>query len=84
MYVSNLHSYGHLINEENYETTHLHNDMYNLFHNRLVCKCMFMGFCYRVKKNSYKVSYMEIMSYALCTGRASYFLVICVLSRVYN
>jgi len=36
MYVSNLHSYGHLINEENYETTHLHNDMYNLFNNRMV------------------------------------------------
>lgn len=36
MYVSNLHRYGHLLNADNYETTHLHSDMYSLFENRLV------------------------------------------------
>ncbi len=36
MYVTNLHSYGHLINEENFETNHVHNDMYSIFQNRKV------------------------------------------------
>ena len=36
MYVSNLHEYGHLISPDNYETHHLHNDLYNIFENRLV------------------------------------------------
>ena len=36
MYVSNLEEYGHLLNADNYETTHLHNDMYQIFDNRLV------------------------------------------------
>lgn len=36
MYVSNLEDYGHLLNAENYETTHLHNDMFSMFDNRLV------------------------------------------------
>ena len=36
MYVSNLHNYGHLLNADNYETTHLHNDIYSLFDNALV------------------------------------------------
>ena len=36
MYVSNLDEYGHLLNADNYETTHLHNDMYMIFDNRLV------------------------------------------------
>lgn len=35
MYVSNLHEYGHLISPDNYETHHLHNDLYNIFENRL-------------------------------------------------
>ena len=36
MYVSNLEEYGHLLNRESYTTEHLHNDMYQLFDNRLV------------------------------------------------
>lgn len=36
MYVSNLNDYGHLLNGDNYEITHLHNDMFNMFDNRLV------------------------------------------------
>ena len=35
MYVSNLEDYGHLLNRETYTTEHLHNDMYQLFDNRL-------------------------------------------------
>lgn len=35
MYVSNLHDYGHLLNADNYETTHLHNDMFSMFDNRV-------------------------------------------------
>lgn len=36
MYVSNILDYGHLLNADNYETLHLHNDMYSLFDNQLV------------------------------------------------
>ena len=36
MYVSNMHNFGHLISTDNYETHHLHNDLYNIFENRLV------------------------------------------------
>ncbi len=36
MYVSNVHQYGHLLNGDKYETTHLHNDMYSIFENKLV------------------------------------------------
>ena len=36
MYVSNLEEYGHLMSADSYETTHLHNDMYQIFDNRLV------------------------------------------------
>lgn len=36
MYVSNLEEYGHLLNADNYEISHLHNDMYQIFDNRLV------------------------------------------------
>lgn len=36
MYISNLHDYGHLLSGDNYETSHLHNDMYQMFENRLV------------------------------------------------
>jgi hypothetical protein len=34
MYMTNLQHYGHLLNAENYETNHLHNDLYNIFENR--------------------------------------------------
>ena len=36
MYVSNLDEYGHLLNADNFDTTHLNNDMYMIFDNRLV------------------------------------------------
>ena len=36
MYVSNIQEYGHLLNADNYDTSHLHNDMYQLFDNRMV------------------------------------------------
>ena len=36
MYVSNLEEYGHLINADDYDTSHLHNDMFSLFDNRVV------------------------------------------------
>ena len=36
MFVSNLDNYGHLVSTDNYETHHLHNDLYNIFENRLV------------------------------------------------
>lgn len=39
MYISNLDDYGHLLNGDNYETTHLHNDMFSIFDNRLVSSC---------------------------------------------
>lgn len=35
MYTSNLQDYGHLLNGENYEITHLHNDMFSIFDNKL-------------------------------------------------
>ena len=48
MYVSNLHDYGHLLNADNYETTHLHNDMFSMFDNRVVshvCVVVVSGGC---------------------------------------
>ena len=36
MYVTNLHDYGHLLNPETYDTSHLHGDMYQMFDNNLV------------------------------------------------
>ncbi|CAL8072484.1 unnamed protein product [Orchesella dallaii] len=34
MYVSNRVDWGHLINSDNFETTHLHNELFQLFDNR--------------------------------------------------
>ena len=36
MYISNLDEYGHLLNADNFDTSHLNNDMYMIFDNRLV------------------------------------------------
>lgn len=33
MYLSNLRYWGHQVNCDNYETTHLHNDFYEIFNN---------------------------------------------------
>lgn len=37
MFVDNQVYYGHLLDSEKYETTHLHNDLYEIFDNRYVC-----------------------------------------------
>lgn len=36
MYVTNQKHYGHLVNPDNFETSHLFNDMYNMFENPTV------------------------------------------------
>ena len=46
MYMSNLHKYGHLVNPDRYETNHLHNDLYNLFENRVVSYPLFSVHAY--------------------------------------
>ena len=33
MYVNNQHHFGHLIDAENYDTNHLHSDLYEIFNN---------------------------------------------------
>lgn len=33
MYVNNQHHFGHLIDSENFETNHLHNELYEIFNN---------------------------------------------------
>ena len=33
MYLNNQHNFGHLVDTENYATTHLHNDLYEIFNN---------------------------------------------------
>ncbi|KAK2187715.1 hypothetical protein NP493_156g03050 [Ridgeia piscesae] len=34
LYIDNQQYYGHLVNTENFDTTHLHNDLYQIFDNR--------------------------------------------------
>lgn len=36
MYVDNLVYYGHLVDPSNYQTSHLHNDLYEIFDNKYV------------------------------------------------
>lgn len=36
MYVTNLHTFGHILSVENYQTEHLHNDLWQIFENPLV------------------------------------------------
>lgn len=36
MYVSNVHVFGHILSTENYQTQHLHNDLWQIFENPLV------------------------------------------------
>ncbi|XP_019944944.2 procollagen-lysine,2-oxoglutarate 5-dioxygenase 1 isoform X1 [Paralichthys olivaceus] len=33
MYVTNMHSFGRILSTENYQTTHLHNDLWQIFEN---------------------------------------------------
>ncbi|XP_015911876.2 procollagen-lysine,2-oxoglutarate 5-dioxygenase 1 isoform X2 [Parasteatoda tepidariorum] len=35
MYISNLHDFGHLINSETFDTSHLHNDLYEIYTNQV-------------------------------------------------
>lgn len=36
MYVTNVHTFGHILSTENYQTEHLHNDLWQIFENPLV------------------------------------------------
>lgn len=36
MFVSNMHSFGHILSTENYQTNHLHNDLWQIFENPVV------------------------------------------------
>ena len=36
MYATNLHEFGRLLETENYNTKHLHNDLWEMFDNKLV------------------------------------------------
>lgn len=36
MYVTNVHTFGHILSTENYQTQHLHNDLWQIFENPLV------------------------------------------------
>lgn len=40
MYVTNMHTFGHILSTENYQTSHLHNDLWQIFENPLVSKCL--------------------------------------------
>lgn len=33
MFVTNMHTYGRILNTENYQTNHLHNDLWQIFDN---------------------------------------------------
>lgn len=35
LYVTNLEDFGHLVNSEPYETSHIHNDLYEIFNNQI-------------------------------------------------
>ena len=51
MYVTNMAYFGHLKSSENYRTDRKHNDMYELYNNRLVSR-FFLIFCYLSKNYS--------------------------------
>lgn len=33
MFVSNMHTFGRILSTENYQTSHLHNDLWQIFEN---------------------------------------------------
>lgn len=37
MFVTNMHTYGRILNTEHYQTNHLHNDLWQIFENPVVC-----------------------------------------------
>ena len=47
MYVDNYKYYGHLVNNDDFTTLHLHNDMYQLFENKYVSILKFYYFIER-------------------------------------
>ena len=67
MYLSNWHSnYGHLINGDEYDTSHLHNDMYSLFQNNMVCSllvqtCLFVGLNGKLVNNNCHITCVYLM-----------------------
>lgn len=36
MYVTNMHAFGRILSTENYQTSHLHNDLWQIFENPVV------------------------------------------------
>lgn len=36
MYVTNMHTFGRILSMENYQTGHLHNDLWQIFENPVV------------------------------------------------
>uniref|UniRef100_A0A671XQD3 Procollagen-lysine,2-oxoglutarate 5-dioxygenase 1 n=1 Tax=Sparus aurata TaxID=8175 RepID=A0A671XQD3_SPAAU len=40
MYVTNMHTFGRILSTENYQTDHLHNDLWQIFENPEVRKCL--------------------------------------------
>lgn len=36
MFVTNLHTFGRILSTENYQSSHLHNDLWQIFENPLV------------------------------------------------
>lgn len=36
MFVTNMHSFGRILSTENYQTNHLHNDLWQIFENQVV------------------------------------------------
>ncbi|TTH08281.1 Procollagen-lysine,2-oxoglutarate 5-dioxygenase 1 [Bagarius yarrelli] len=37
MFVTNMHTFGRILNTENYQTNHLHNDLWQIFNNPVPC-----------------------------------------------
>ncbi len=47
LYVDNQKYFGHLVNSENFETTHKHNDLYSLMDNKYVSSRVFAQLNYK-------------------------------------
>ncbi len=45
MYVDNQEYYGHLVNSDNYDTSHKHSDLYQIFDNKYVSSIPVTGYC---------------------------------------
>lgn len=38
MYVTNMHTFGRILSTQNYQTSHLHNDLWQIFENPVVSR----------------------------------------------